>query len=129
MDVPDLYGIIALLIVILTLAVWFQKVKAVRLTRVRFHYFSAWIIGALLGVYAITTGAGWIGTVPAVLAIALGFGFPLFRLGSNQGDHKPAVSVGDQIIDFTLPDDAGNAFSLASLKGKPFLLKFFRGHW
>ena len=129
MSVIDAYGIIALIIVIITVIVWFQKVKAVRLSKVRFHYFSLMILGAVLGIYTISAGASWIGTVPALLAIVLGFVFPAFRLGSAQGDHKPAIGIGDPIIDFSAIDDKGNEFNMASLRGTPFLLKFFRGHW
>jgi disulfide bond formation protein DsbB len=129
MSVVDAYGIVALLIIVVTLMVWFQKIKAVRVPKVRFHYFSLMIIGAILGIYTVSAGAGWIGKAPAILAIGLGFMFPAFRLGSAQGEHKPAVGVGDPIIDFTAVDDKGSEFDLASLKGTPFLLKFFRGHW
>ena len=30
---------------------------------------------------------------------------------------------------FSLTDHRGEAFSISELAGKPFLLKFFRGHW
>ena len=34
-----------------------------------------------------------------------------------------------EIRNFTAKDDQGNSFDLAALRGRPFLLKFFRGHW
>ena len=37
--------------------------------------------------------------------------------------------VGAPIIDFTALDDRAVPFELGSLRGKPYLLKFFRGHW
>jgi hypothetical protein len=129
MSAIDAYGFVSLLIVVITVIVWFQRVKAVRLPKIRFHYFSLTILGAVLGIYTITAGASWIGTVPALLAIVVGFVFPAFRLGSSQGDHQPAIGIGDPIIEFSAVDDKGNEFNLASLKGSPFLLKFFRGHW
>jgi peroxiredoxin len=48
---------------------------------------------------------------------------------ARQASLKPAVSVGGPILEFVLPDDAGRAFDLSSLRGRAFLLKFFRGHW
>ncbi len=129
MSVIDAYGIAAAFIVVATMVVWFQRIKAVRVPKVRFPYFSLMILGGILGVYAFVAGAGLFGKLPAGLAIVIGFVFPAFRLGSAQGEHKPAVNVGDPIIDFTAVDDSGNEFSLASLRGAPFLLKFFRGHW
>lgn len=41
----------------------------------------------------------------------------------------PAVGVADPVIDFTAPAYDGTTFSLAALRGKPVLIKFFRGHW
>jgi len=40
-----------------------------------------------------------------------------------------AVRVGGPILDFSAPDENGEPFALASLRGRPYLLKFFRGHW
>ncbi|MCP4750732.1 MAG: hypothetical protein GY866_07560 [Proteobacteria bacterium] len=129
MSTIDMVGIGAALTVVVAMVVWFRKVKAGRLSKVRFHYFSVMVAGAGLGVYAIVAGAGWMGMVPAVFAVAMGLVFPALRLGSAQGDIKPAIVVGDKIIDFTALDAAGRDFDLASLRGRPFLLKFFRGHW
>ncbi|MGH7819078.1 MAG: hypothetical protein ACREQ9_04830, partial [Candidatus Binatia bacterium] len=47
----------------------------------------------------------------------------------GQANVTPAVRVGEPIIDFTARDDHGDEFRLVSLRGRPFLLKFFRGHW
>ena len=129
MAIMDIYGIVALLMVLGTVMVWFQKVKAVRVPKVRFHFFALTVLGAVLGIYTLTGDATLIGKIPAGKAIAFGFIFPAFRLGSAQGVHKPVIEVGEPIIDFTALDDKGNEFDLASLRGTPFLLKFFRGHW
>jgi peroxiredoxin len=48
---------------------------------------------------------------------------------SGQAKVAPAIAVGGSTIDFTASDDQGQPFALASRRGKPFLLKFFRGHW
>ena len=39
------------------------------------------------------------------------------------------VQIGGPIIDFTVAVANDESFELGSLRGKPFLLKFFRGHW
>ena len=39
------------------------------------------------------------------------------------------AAVGAPILDFEAPDAEGEPFDLATLRGRPFLLKFFRGHW
>ena len=41
----------------------------------------------------------------------------------------PAVAVGQPMTDFTAPDAEGQPFALATLTGRPYLLKLFRGHW
>jgi heme/copper-type cytochrome/quinol oxidase subunit 3 len=39
------------------------------------------------------------------------------------------LGVGTQAADFTLPDQDGNPRSLASFRGKPLLVVFYRGFW
>jgi len=39
------------------------------------------------------------------------------------------VKVGEPILRFRARDAEGNDFDLQELAGRPFLLKFFRGHW
>jgi peroxiredoxin len=39
------------------------------------------------------------------------------------------VAVGQEAPDFAASDSGGATFRLASLRGAPVLLKFFRGHW
>lgn len=41
----------------------------------------------------------------------------------------PNVGIGDLALDFTATTSEGDDFSLSSLRGRPVLLKFFRGHW
>jgi len=41
----------------------------------------------------------------------------------------PSVGVGSPAPDFTARTSEGDDFSLSSLRGRPVLLKFFRGHW
>ena len=55
--------------------------------------------------------------------------FPALRLQSRQQPNRPAVAVGEPMLLFSAPDENGVDFDLSSLNGKPYLLKFFRGHW
>ena len=41
----------------------------------------------------------------------------------------PAKGLGEQAPDFTLPDESGKLVSLASLRGKPLVVLFYRGFW
>ena len=42
---------------------------------------------------------------------------------------KPFIQVGDTIPAFSAPDDRGEVFDSARLRGHPVLIKFFRAHW
>ncbi|MBT4520682.1 MAG: redoxin domain-containing protein [Halieaceae bacterium] len=86
-------------------------------------------VGIGAGIYAISGGANWLGNTAAGLSIAIGIFYFILRAQSAQSSVPPIAGVGDKIPDFTALDDNGNEFQLASLQGKPFLLKFFRGHW
>ena len=48
------------------------------------------------------------------------------RVGEQQAR---TVAVGDHVVDFTALTSTGDAFSLSSFAGRPFLLKFYRGWW
>ena len=125
----NLLGLAAAAVVVATGVVWFRLIGAVRIPRVRAQYFAAMGLGVALGVAAFVQGTGIFGAIPAAFAILAGGFFLALRLQSGQDAREPAVKLGEPMLDFTAPDDDGNPFELASLRGKPFLLKFFRGHW
>jgi hypothetical protein len=108
---------------------WFRRLRQVRIPRDRRPFLVANAVAGGLGVVALVIGAGTVGSVLAVLAVAGGLAFLGLAAQSAQRPLRPAVAVGEPIIDFTLPDHEGRPFDLASLRGRPFLLKFFRGHW
>jgi cytochrome oxidase Cu insertion factor (SCO1/SenC/PrrC family) len=89
----------------------------------------AFTAAAALGVAAFAVGTGTLGAVAAGVGIGVGGSMVALRAISGQDDVQPAVRVGDPIIDFTALDENGEPFALSSLRGRPFLLKFFRGHW
>jgi cytochrome oxidase Cu insertion factor (SCO1/SenC/PrrC family) len=85
--------------------------------------------GIGLGLLAFARGPGVLGGLAAGLAVALGALFLLLQLLGRQARPMPNVALGRPILDFTAPDAEGQPFQLASLHGRPYLLKFFRGHW
>ncbi len=121
-------GLLALIVVAATFYNWFQLIERVAVPRNRTGWFAAFLAGASIGVIAIAQG-GFFSTLFALPAVFAGFVFPALRLQSAQQPNRPAVAVGDPMLSFTAPDENGNDFELASLTGKPYLLKFFRGHW
>ncbi len=70
-----------------------------------------------------------LGSIAGGIAALLGFAFLGLRPQSSQKPKRPAVEVGGPILGFSAPDENGVDFDLSNLKGKPYLLKFFRGHW
>ena len=108
---------------------WLQLMQRVQIpSNVRPHL-AASATAALLGIAAFVAGVGVVGGIAAALAIVGGVAFLALYSASGQAKRTPAVAVGRPVVDFTARDDTGAAFDLAALRGTPFLLKFFRGHW
>jgi cytochrome oxidase Cu insertion factor (SCO1/SenC/PrrC family) len=124
-----LLGFASLAIALANAAWFFGRMQRVALPQNRIAHDLLWAAALALGIAALASGAGWLGGVPAALGALAGGFMLLLRLGSAQAKNAPAVSIGGAMLDFTAPDENGAPFSLASLAGKPYLLKFFRGHW
>lgn len=118
-----------MLVVVATGVVWFRRLNAVRIPENRNAFNIAMAAGVLLGVASLVAGPGLLGGVGAVIALVGGGAFLGLGAASKMDSKEPAVKVGAKILEFTAPDDQGAPFELAKLRGKPFLLKFFRGHW
>ena len=108
---------------------WLRLMNQVRIPANAGGHLVANGVGALLGVTAFVLGTSFAGGIAAGLAVLGGIAFIGLWAASGQPRVTPAVAVGDGIIDFVATDDEGRPFALANLRGKPFLLKFFRGHW
>ncbi|MEM9174777.1 MAG: hypothetical protein AAGC67_06050 [Myxococcota bacterium] len=121
-------GLLASIVVGATFYIWFQLIERVSIPRDRRGFFAAFLASGAIGVVAISQG-GFFSTLFAIPAVLVGFVFPALRLQSRQQPNRPAVAVGDAMLTFVAPDEHGHDFDLASLAGKPYLLKFFRGHW
>lgn len=125
----DLVGGLGAAIVLGAGIAWFQRMRQVRIPANRSLFQLAFGLGALLGLVALVRGTGLAGGAAAILALVAGAGFLGLQLLSGQERREPAVAVGGPILDFQAPHAAGGRFDLATLRGRPFLLKFFRGHW
>ena len=122
-------GFLALFVIAGTGALWFQRMKAVRTGEVRSLVIGLMALAALLSVLAFRAGPGLAGGIAAGFTLTLSGMFLALQPLSPQARNEPVVRVGGPILDFTATSDAGETFDLATLRGKPFLLKFFRGHW
>jgi cytochrome oxidase Cu insertion factor (SCO1/SenC/PrrC family) len=108
---------------------WLWQMRRVRIPKDLRPIIAAHLVAVALGVAAFVLGASAPGRVSAAVAIVGGGVFLALQTQSRQARVAPAVAIGGPVIEFTLPDHEGRPFDLATLRGKPFLLKFFRGHW
>ncbi len=118
-----------LALAVLTTALWFRRVRQVRLPRNRSGFLLAWLGAATLGALGLAEGAGWVSGTAGVLAIFIGV-FVSFTISiSRQQYASDAISPGDRLPPFGAPDEFGEPFESEVLAGAPVLIKFFRGHW
>jgi hypothetical protein len=122
-------GLLALALLVQAGLVWMRSIRELRTGERRPRVLLVVVAGVGLGVLAFARGPGWIGGIAAGLAVGAGGLFLLLQVLSQQSRITPAVSLGRRILDFTAPDAEGRPFALGSLRGRPYLLKFFRGHW
>jgi hypothetical protein len=122
-------GVVALVLIAGSGTLWFRAASGVRLPKSRSAYVGVWLGGVALGVVALASGVGWVGGVAAGLSIFGGSFLALTVAISRQRVGPDAVTVGARLPNFSALDENGDPFELASVMGKPLLLKFFRGHW
>ncbi len=109
--------------------VWMRSIREVRTGERRPLVLAVVAAAVGLAAFAFARGPGLAGGVAAGVAFGFGTLFLVNQLVSQQSRPTPAVTVGGLILDFTAPDAEGRPFQLSSLRGRPYLLKFFRGHW
>ena len=120
---------LALLLAVGSTIFWFRLAQSVRLPENSAGFVIVWTASLLLGVAALALGAGWIGGIPAGLAVFLAIFFLFTTMIGPQQVAPDAIAVGEALRDFSALDENGERFELASTAGRPVLLKFFRGHW
>ncbi|MDJ0785381.1 MAG: hypothetical protein QNK05_01155 [Myxococcota bacterium] len=122
-------GFASLAVTLATATAWVVGLRAARLSGRRGLAMLGFAVALGLGVVALLSSPGTLGGIAATFGTAAGAIFLGLQTLAGQVDATPAVAVGGPILDFTAPDDQGKPFDTASLRGKPYLLKFFRGHW
>lgn len=110
-------------------AFWWRRIQRVDVPLRPWRHWIALGASAALAVAAFATGPGWLGGAAAGLALAMAGLFFFITWISGLPTPSMQVAVGQPAPDFTTLDSSGATFSLSSLRGRPVLLKFFRGHW
>ena len=121
-------GIAAPVLAIACAMLWINQARALDIPENRTLFVAVWLASAALGMAA-WVKAGWIRRIAALPAIAVGLFLPLTVSISEQVLPPNAIRVGDAIPAFSAPDDRGEMFDSARLRGNPVLIKFFRAHW
>ena len=122
-------GLASLVVVAASTALWIRALRRVKIPKNRGGFVAAWVVAAGLGVTALAGEPGWLGGIPAGIAV---FASTFFLLTVAVGGQKvagDAIRVGATIPPFAATDEHGQTFDSESLAGHPVLIKFFRGHW
>ena len=108
---------------------WYRALAEVRVPRVLIGYQVAFALAFALAVAAIGNAPGFLWGIVAFAVTLASTAYLVLSFTGYQQRNAPTVQVGSPILDFTALDSDGKPYQLSSLHGRPFLLKFFRGHW
>ena len=125
----SILGFLALVLLAQAGFVWMRSIREVRTGERRPLVIAVMAAAVGIGALAFARGPGLAGGIAAGVAVGFGALFLVNQVVGQQSRRTPAVAVGQPILDFTAPDADGRPFQLSSLRGRPYLLKFFRGHW
>ena len=124
----------AILSVAVSLGAAFSYLSLLRVSAIRNHpalYLAGFALGAAIAAVAVWRSARWPNIAALALTVALlvlgaYFNFVFARLPAP----RDVVKVGEAAPDFTLPDAAGAAVTLASFRDqRPVVLVSYRGYW
>ena len=95
-----LLGLAAFLLVATSMGLWFWRMQRVEIPKDRRGFVASWLVGAALGIVALTQDPGWLGGVPAVVAVVAGLFFSALVFVSPQQVAADAIRVGERLRDF-----------------------------
>ncbi len=115
--------------IIALFVLWQGVIRRVEMDKRRWILNSMAVAAIALAIAGLAREPGVFGGILAGASILVGALFMGLGALAPQSKQTPAVAVGGPLLDFTAPDENDKPFDLASLRGRPILLKFFRGHW
>jgi hypothetical protein len=122
-------AVCALLLAIATIAHYARLVRVVQVPLAPRAHQALMASAGLIALAALARGPGWLAGLTAVATLALAALFLFLTTASRLPPAPGTVAVGEPAPLFTADDADGRPFALAGLRGRPLLLKFFRGHW
>ena len=108
---------------------WMVMIRRVQIGQSRSLLYGLVGVSSVLAFMCLVGDPGGVAIAMAVLSLSTCGLFVILGTLAGQSKQPPVVAVGKQIIEFSALDENGELFDLASLRGRPLLLKFFRGHW
>lgn len=120
----------AAFLLLASITLWVKGAKTLQLTTgKRTAYILALSIAAGSGIAGLLTATNWLEYSAAAVPVLLSLVLLYLIYHSRQSSQPPAVKVGDAMPDFTARDENGDDFTISSLHGSAYILKFYRGHW
>lgn len=119
----------ALIVSVAVTGLWVRGFVTVRMRRVLPLLILMCIAAVGLGVGAVIVGDGSLRLWLAIPALPLPAAFLALELIAAQPNKPIAVAVGEPVIEFSAIGPGGERFELSSMRGRAYLLKFYRGHW
>jgi peroxiredoxin len=120
---------VSVLVAIGNLATHYPKIKSNHAPLRPRREQAVMVLALLLAGAGLLSQPGIVGYLLGGVAIVLAFMFLLATATSGLPKKKTAVSVGATAPDFTATDANGREFRLSDLRGRPVLMKFYRGYW
>jgi hypothetical protein len=123
---------LALTSLFLSLAAWgvyWRLIFSMRVPRKPRGFQFVMAVSSALAIAALFGRPGWAGASVAAVSLLASSMFLFTSVMSAVPRAVPTVTVGEPILSFAGLDADGATFESAALAGRPFLLKFFRGHW
>jgi cytochrome oxidase Cu insertion factor (SCO1/SenC/PrrC family) len=108
---------------------WWRALQEVRVPPQPQAVAFSLAIGGILCIAGLVARPGWLTGLLAVLTLPPVALFLFLDRIASMPEKAPAVRVGEVALDFEAPASDGTTFALRSLRGRPVLLKFFRGFW
>jgi len=113
-----------------TLVYWVRVVWQLRVPRQLGPIRALLVSGGILSLAVLLMqGAGTSLALLSVGAVLAAAAFMALDRIAAMPIHAPTVAVGQMAPEFNAPTTEGESFSLESLRGRPALLKFYRGYW
>jgi cytochrome oxidase Cu insertion factor (SCO1/SenC/PrrC family) len=122
-------GIVAACLTCAGITLWWRSIQRVELAERRWLVNVMLWVAAGIGAIALLLDPGTFGQWFAGGSLGLGVVYSGLLAISGQSKQPPEFAIGSPIPDFTVPDENGEPFQIADLRGQPVLIKFFRGHW